>query len=60
MIVRGVVVMIMGPMIMVLMIVIAVVAGVGHGPMSHRGRAGSMRRASHHGFGLPGDLREAG
>jgi hypothetical protein len=46
--------------LMVVVIVIAVVVGVRHGPMSHRGPAGSMRRASHQGLGLSGDFREAG
>ena len=58
--VRRVVVMRMGPMmmvVMIMMVVIAVGVRMGHGPMSHRAAAGSIRRASHEGLGARGDRR---
>ena len=50
-------------MLMRLMIVrgvIVVVVRLGHAPMSHRGRAGSMRRSPDQGFRPACDRRETG
>jgi hypothetical protein len=46
--------------IMVVMIVIVVVVRMGHGSMSHRIAAGSMRRSADEGLRATGDRRKAG